>query len=398
MSGEDARKIFAVETVSRRVFATFNYEEVKLPTIEEAALFLRTIGESSDIVEKQMYVFKDKGERTVALRPEGTAGAVRSYIQHNMAATGGITKLFYCGSMFRYERPQEGRYREFYQIGCEYFGNHDAVCDAEIIVVARKILSDCGVKNPKILINSIGCKECRPRYAKSVGEYASSIKENLCDDCRRRIGRNPLRILDCKTDSANLSGFPLSENYICSGCKERFERVKQILAAQNIAFTVEPKLARGLDYYTGTVFEITSEKLGAQDTVAAGGRYDNLVEDLGGKPTPACGFALGVERVVLASDGLPQVCAKKIFVAVAENTFTDIALNLAMELREKNLTVEGPLPGRSLKSQMNIANKLGFGTVIIFADEEFKNKEAIIKDMSTGSQTTVKIEKIKDII
>lgn len=390
---EEAEKIHRVEVIARRVFKNFNYSEIKIPTLEEASLFLRTIGETSDIVEKQMYIFKDKGDRTVALRPEGTAGVVRAFIEHNLDGRAAITKLFYCGSMFRYERPQEGRYREFEQIGCEYFGNSTALCDAEVITVAKKILDECGVKQ-KILINSIGCKKCRPSYTKIITDYASKIKHTLCNDCQRRLAQNPLRVLDCKIDAPKLKDFPKSEEHLCDNCKTHFNQLKNILESQDIDFEIEHRLVRGLDYYTGVVFEIKSDNLASQDTIAAGGRYDGLVEELGGKPTPACGFALGVERLILSSklSEIPQ--QKKIFIAITNISFQKNALNLASSLRNKNYTVDGPFAGKSLKSQLNLASKLGFQYVVIFGEEEFKKGEIILKDMNSGEQKRVTTQNI----
>ncbi len=396
--GQEASKIFLIKQKSREIFQSFNYVEIKLPSVEEVSLFLRTIGESTDIVEKQMYIFKDKGERTVALRPEGTAGVVRSCIQNNLFATYPVTKLFYSGSMFRYERPQEGRYREFYQIGCEYFGNGSAVSDAEIIILADKILGECGVKSRKININSIGCRECRPTYSQKIKEYSVRIKDTLCEDCQRRIDKNPLRVLDCRTDKKKLEDFPAAYEHLCRNCENHFYELKSILNEQKIDFAVEPKIVRGLDYYTGTVFEIKSDVLGAQDTIAAGGRYDCLVEEMGGKATPACGFAIGVERLILASENIPIKNSKKFFVAIQSDDFKNKALSLALKLRENRFVTEGPIPARSLKSQLNSANKMAFDFSIIFAEEEFKKNEVILKNMADGSQKTVKIENVVDEI
>ncbi len=388
--GEEAEKISSAEKCARKIFRSFNYEEVRLPIMEEASLFLRGIGDTSDIVEKQLYIFKDKGERTVALRPEGTASAVRCYIQNNLHNLP-LTKIFYCGSMFRYERPQEGRYREFYQIGCEYFGNPHYSADVEIILLAHRILSECGAKKHKIFINSVGCRECRPGLSAAIAEYADKIKNGLCSDCQRRARKNPLRILDCKVDSAKLENFPESFSLICPNCLRSFNGVKNLLGELGVSAYLNPKLVRGLDYYTGTVFEITSELLGAQSTIAAGGRYDRLVEELGGKQTPAVGFALGAERLALASEPINNKIENKYFIIAEDENFLSHATKLGNALREKNIITEWPLLGRSFKSQLNCANKLNFDFVIIFSDEHFDKNEIIIKKMSDGTQKVLEI-------
>lgn len=391
ISGIEAEKISAAIAASKKIFAAFNYSEIMLPTMEEAALFARAAGETSDVVDKQMYVFKDKGDRVVALRPEGTAGAARYFAQTRAAASEAAVKLFYAGSMFRYERPQEGRYREFYQIGCEYFGNADPSCDAEVIHLADTLLETSGVAEREIIINTLGCPECRRVYAEAVKKFAEASSGELCDDCRRRIDKNPLRVLDCKVDAAKLSGFPRSADTLCPECLEHYSRVKAMLDGAGVKYTENSRLVRGLDYYTRTVFEIRSPRLGAQDAVAAGGRYDGLVYDIGGRPAPAAGFAVGVDRMIMASAAAEPKATRGIFIAVTSREMTAAASKLAAELRRAGLRTEGPVGFRSLKSQLGAADKMGLSTVIIMADEEMRDGDIIIKNMTDGTQKKSKL-------
>ncbi|MDI6756621.1 MAG: histidine--tRNA ligase [Endomicrobiia bacterium] len=391
ISGAEAEKISRVVESAKKTFRAFNYSELMLPTMEEAALFARAAGETSDVVAKQMYVFKDKGDRTVALRPEGTAGAARYYVESGAAANSPIVKIFYSGSMFRYERPQEGRYREFYQIGCEYFGNSDAACDAEIIHLASMILDEAGVREREIFINTLGCPACRRSYADAVKKYAASLSGELCEDCLRRIEKNPLRVLDCKTDAEKLSDFPRSQDALCPECLKHYSEVKKLLDAIGVKYTEDFRLVRGLDYYTRTVFEIKSRLLGAQDAVAAGGRYDGLVEELFGRPTPAAGFAVGVERMLMASAGQKEKYDGGFFVAVTSPAITSAASKLAAEMRAAGIRTEGPLASKSLKSQLGAADKMGFGQVVIIADEELAYGDVIIKNMGSGEQKKMKL-------
>jgi len=302
--GEEAKKYRLVVDTARQILQRYNFEEIILPTVEYTQLFTRSIGEATDIVEKEMFTFTDKGGRDVALRPEGTAGAVRAYIENRLYADGTYKKLFYEGSMFRHERPQKGRYREFHQIGAEILGTANPLADAEIIKIADEILK--ALKVPATIeINSLGCKKCRPAYREALLEYLNSRREELCEDCQRRLERNPLRILDCKEEGCQLiaSQAPKITDYLCEECKAHYESVKNYLTALGVEYRENPHLVRGLDYYSKTVFECISEELGK--TVIAGGRYDYLVEELGGPPTPALGFAAGVERLALLVKELP---------------------------------------------------------------------------------------------
>jgi len=399
--GDNAAKITKLESIARAVFKKYNYSEIRVPTFEDAGLFTRSIGETSDIVEKEMYVFNDRKGRKLALRPEGTASVVRSLIENNLDRTLASAKLFYMGSMFRYERPQAGRYREFFQIGAEYFGVSGPSADAEIILLAMQLLESAGVQDATVLVNSLGCPVCRPAFRQALLDLLKSKEGELCDDCAKRIERNPLRVLDCKIDSPKITTLPIMEEFLCAECKDHFEMVKALLNAAGCKFSVDSKLVRGLDYYNRTVFEVRSSKLGAQDAVAAGGRYDKLVNEIGGPNIAAVGFALGSERVIMASDMLQAFKANKdvktIFVATAGNTILK-AFNLASLLRSSantKLIVEGPLAGAQLKAQLRLADKVQAAYAVIFGEEELKEDKVLLRDMKTGKQEVLSIDDAK---
>jgi histidyl-tRNA synthetase len=411
--GREAAKLNLLEKIARNVLRCYGYSEVRMPIFEEAALFTRSIGEATDIVEKEMYVFKDRKERCLALRPEGTAGAARLYVEHALGQYDALNKYFYCGSMFRYERPQAGRYREFFQIGAEHFGNPEPSADAEMILLARDILDaaglggGAGVAGMKIHLHTIGCAECRPAFRQALLAYINDRKEQLCEDCARRATTNPLRVLDCKIDGPRMSDHPKMESYLCPECAAHFLAVQKLLAAAGCDYIVDAKLVRGLDYYTRTIFEIrpgasTALSASSQDALAAGGRYDNLVAEIGGQATPAVGFALGSERVMLASKTLDakldESIGNIIFVAVANAALEAEAFKFASQLRcagdsvpsaplgTGSLSVQGPYAAKSLKSQMKLADKISASTVIIFGEEEFARGTVIVRDMKTQQQ------------
>jgi histidyl-tRNA synthetase len=397
--GEQAEKISRLENISRDIFKKYNFSEIKIPTFEDVELFTRSIGETTDIVEKEMYVFEDKKGRKLSLRPEGTAGVVRAYIENNLVNLLPVNKLFYIGSMFRYERPQAGRYREFFQTGCEYFNNPDPSCDAEVVVLALEILNSVGLTGLKTHINSLGCKECRPNFRKNLVDYLKAHPD-LCEDCLRRIDKNPLRVLDCKIDSHKLGNIPKMEDCLCQNCSDNFSKVREMLTGAKVEFVVDHKLVRGLDYYTRTIFEIRAPGLGAQDTVAAGGRYDSLVHELGGPETPAMGFALGQERVIIACDTLKtNIIENKrriVFVAVSGTSVEKDAFKFACELRSKknDLTVEGPFASKSFKAQFKLADRISAGTVVVFGEEELKRNAVSVKDMVAQQQKEVLLSEI----
>ncbi|MBI5574160.1 MAG: histidine--tRNA ligase [Elusimicrobia bacterium] len=394
--GVSAETFSFVEKTARAIFRKYNFDEIRIPTVELSDLFLRTIGETTDIVEKEMYVFEDKGKRKIALRPEGTAGVVRAYIENNLSQKYPSQKFFYIGQMFRQERPQSGRFREFSQIGCEYFGNLSVYADIEIILLAKDILESSGIKDVKIEINNLGCEKCRPLLQKNISEIITKLNfDNLCDDCKRRFSKNPFRVLDCKIDGEKFKGFTPK---LCNECSSEFEELKNGLKNANLNFTVSNKLVRGLDYYTKTVFEITSDVLGSQSAVCAGGRYDNLVKDLGGATTAAVGFAIGVDRLVEILEKTvrsPKSEAKSPFVFVCATENDDckkMAFHILSEIRNSGIIADGGYFEKSLKSQMRLADALGTKYAVIIGDEEIKNKKIILRDMKVQQQKEIGLD------
>ncbi len=412
--GKQSESLSVLEKLCSKIFQKYNYSEIRFPSFEDAGLFTRSIGETTDIVEKEMYIFEDKKGRKLALRPEGTASVVRALIENNILHNLPLGKFYYMGQMFRYERPQAGRYREFYQIGAEYFANAQPSADAEIIMLAAEILRKAGVKDVRVHINTLGCDKCRPAFREALKEYLKTVK-GLCTDCVSRVGKNPLRVLDCKIDSHKFTDLPRMEDFLDPECKDHFEKVKELLKAAGCGFTVDHKLVRGLDYYTKTVFEIRSASLGSQDALCAGGRYDNLVEELGGSPTPAVGFALGSERVIMALENqkieMPLKKRRLIFIAVSSAGLEKEAFRLVSRLRSaeagnkyfqeisenpEDITVEGPFADKSLKLQLRLADRLGAEKTVIFGDEEFKRGVVLIRDMKTQSQMEVSYKDLLD--
>ena len=404
--GQMALALEELDKISRTVFRKHNFKEIKTPMFEDVSLFTRSIGESTDIVEKEMYVFEDRKGRKLALRPEGTASLVRAYIEHRLDMEEPIGKFFYCGDMFRYERPQAGRYREFLQMGAEYLGNSNPNADVEIILLAKEILSILNINDVVIHINSLGCQNCRPIFRQKLVNYFSSIQD-LCEDCKRRLEKNPLRLLDCKIDSQKFQNIPTMQVCLCEDCKNHFKRVQSLLKTVDCDYFVDDKLVRGLDYYTRTVFEVRSKVIGSQDAICAGGRYDNLVKELGGQQIPSVGFALGSERVLMVAQnaGFFNKLPKNdiIFIALADSELFDEAFKFANNLilnkdniRHKlnlidNIIVEGPFLNKSLKSQFKLADKIEASKTILFGKTELDNGKIIIKDMKTQQQQEVSI-------
>ena len=404
--GQMALALEELDKISRTVFRKHNFKEIKTPMFEDVSLFTRSIGESTDIVEKEMYVFEDRKGRKLALRPEGTASLVRAYIEHRLDMEEPIGKFFYCGDMFRYERPQAGRYREFLQMGAEYLGNSNPNADVEIILLAKEILSILNINDVVIHINSLGCQNCRPVFRQKLVDYFSSIQD-LCEDCKRRLEKNPLRLLDCKIDSQKFQNIPTMQVCLCEDCKNHFKRVQSLLKTVDCDYFVDDKLVRGLDYYTRTVFEVRSKVIGSQDAICAGGRYDNLVKELGGQQIPSVGFALGSERVLMVAQnaGFFNKLPKNdiIFIALADSELFDEAFKFANNLilnkdniRHKlnlidNIIVEGPFLNKSLKSQFKLADKIEASKTILFGKTELDNGKIIIKDMKTQQQQEVSI-------
>ncbi|WP_029522993.1 histidine--tRNA ligase [Persephonella sp. KM09-Lau-8] len=388
--GENAKKYRYVVDTARKIFEKYNFSEIILPYVEDVSLFVRSVGEATDIVQKEMYVFEDKGGRKVALRPEGTASAVRAYVEERMYAQGGYHKLFYEGAMFRYERPQAGRYRQFHQIGAEIFGVSSPMADAELIKMVSDILKALGI-SARLEINTLGDFESRKKYMEVLKEFLESKREFLCEDCQSRIERNPLRVLDCKVESCKeiTKEAPALIDFLSEESLKRYDELKEYLKALNIEFVENPRLVRGLDYYTDTVFEFITDKIGAQGTVAAGGRYDTLVKQLGGPDTPALGFAAGIERLMLLVENLPKDKPLVVVIPVVSE-FNIQALKAAEKLRNNGMKTELLLKEGSLKSKMKTANKLG-GSFVVFVSEKPE-----LKDMETGEQEI--FENIDDLI
>ncbi len=388
--GDNAKKYrFIVET-AREVFEKYNFQEIILPYVEDVSLFIRSVGEMTDIVQKEMYVFEDRGGRRVALRPEGTASAVRAFIEERMYAKGGYHKLFYEGAMFRYERPQAGRYRQFHQIGAEIFGADSPLSDAELIKMVKDILDRLGI-DARLEINTLGDFGSRKRYMNALREYLKKTEDTLCDICKTRVETNPLRVLDCKVEECKQSteDAPKITDFLPEERIERYIKLKEYLKALGIDFIENPRLVRGLDYYTDTVFEFITEKIGAQGTVAAGGRYDKLVEQLGGPPTPALGFAAGIERLMLLIDKVPSENLLTVVIPLTDE-FNLTALKLSSLMRGRGIKTELLLKTGSLKSKMKLANRFGARFVV------FVGERPELKDMETGEQEV--FETAEDVV
>ncbi len=389
--GELANKFEFLEKAAKQVFKSFGFEEMRTPIFETGEIFTRSLGENSDIVSKEMYLFKDKGDRLLSLRPEGTAPVVRACVENNLLQSGIDKKFFYIGQMFRYDRPQAGRYRQFHQIGAEFFGAKNPFIDSEIISVAMKIIEKINVKETKLFINSVGCNNCRTKYSEILSEYLHKNSDILCETCVERKNKNILRIFDCKIENCKnlLKNAPKILDFVCDDCKKDFELLQKYLTVQKIEFEVDKSLVRGLDYYTGMVFEIKTTKLGSQDAIAAGGRYDNLVREFSGEDIPAVGFAIGEDRIAELLEER-NFCDKKsvFFVTTDANKNAEQILanyDIIQMLREKNFSVFYNGESKSIKSQMRTANHLQ-AELVIFIEE---NGSFSIKNMTSGEQKIV---------
>lgn len=395
---KDAYKWHFIEDAARGTAELFNMKEIRTPVFEHTELFLRGVGDTTDIVNKEMYTFKDKGDRSITLKPEGTAGAARSFIENGMGAGLLPVKMYYIIPAFRYERPQAGRLREFHQFGVEVYGAAGPDADAEVIFAAAHFLNKLGIKNVKLNINSIGCKECRARYNAALKDYLRPHLAEMCSTCRERFEKNPLRILDCKEEKCKLvtAGAPKMIDYLCGECKEHFEKVQQLLTAGGLEYTIDPNIVRGLDYYTKTVFEFVSENIGAQGTVCGGGRYDGLIEELGGSHVPAVGFAAGMERLILLMENtgvqFPEECGPDVFLAGMDEESRTAAFGIACKLRSQGISAECDHMGRSLKAQFKYADKIGARHVVALGGNELESGECNVKRMSDGSTEPVKID------
>ena len=392
-----------IEAVSREVFRLFGYSEIRTPAIEETALFTKSVGEDTDIVKKEMFSFTDRGERNISLRPEGTAPIIRAYLENNLDKTEPFQKLYYIGPMFRAERPQAGRMRQFHQIGVEAIGSNLPVLDAEVIGVMIKLLDACGIKNYKLKLNNLGCRDDKKKLSKVLKDIFSdkTNQKLLCEDCKRRAKTNPMRVLDCKVESckALVRERFNKVDFLCDDCKLNFAEVEKYLKILKIAYAIDPFIVRGLDYYTRAVFEVTCGELGAQNAIAAGGRYDNLISDMGGPETGACGFALGVERMMMVSDiqkdsPMRQLSPVDVFVATLGAAASERGFMLLNELRSAGISADIDYRNASLKSQMRAADSIGAKFVIIIGDDELAKGEATLRNMATKEQANIKFEDI----
>lgn len=387
-----------IEATALDIAEKFGYKEIRTPTFEHTELFQRGVGDTTDVVQKEMYTFDDKGGRSITLRPEGTAGAVRSYLENGLCNEALPQKVCYVGSCFRYEKPQAGRLREFHQFGVECFGTASPLADAELIALGKSIFDTLEVKDIRLEINSIGCPTCRAEYHKALKEYFSARKDELCDTCRDRLDRNPMRILDCKSPvcSEIAKDAPVVTDYLCAECDEHFKMVQKYLKAMNIEYTINPKIVRGLDYYTKTVFEFITDSIGAQSAVAAGGRYDGLVDELGGQKTPSLGFAMGLERIMLLMEAqnapFPDANVPDLFVVALGDKATLKAIEIVKDMRAEGFTALMDLNQRSVRAQMKYADKLGAKFNIVIGDNEVENGTAKLKNMNTGEETDIALE------
>ena len=400
MLPEEAYKWHYVENTAREVASLYGFKEIRTPIFEHTELFLRGVGETTDIVTKEMYTFEDKGNRSITLKPEGTAGVVRSYIENALDQVVLPMKAYYISPIFRYERPQNGRLREHHQFGVEMFGAEGPEADGEIISLANTLLKKVGLTQIRLYINSIGCPECRKNYNKALMEYIGSNLDKMCNQCKERFNKNPLRILDCKEEGckAITANAPKVTDYLCGDCKAHFEGVKKNLDARGIEYEVNPQIVRGLDYYTRTVFEFVSTDIGAQGTVCGGGRYNGLVSELGGKDTPAVGFGCGLERLILVLENTNSLKAEKetskIYIAPMGDNAKAKAIQIVDNLRSCGIKAETDLMNRSVKAQMKYANKIGVEYVVVLGDSELESGVVEIKDMANSSSDQIKIDEI----
>ncbi|MBN3039676.1 MAG: histidine--tRNA ligase [Candidatus Omnitrophica bacterium] len=378
---------------ARNTLVRFGFEEIMLPVLEEQGLFLKGIGESSDITERQM--FKIEGKDTV-LRPEGTAGVIRFFIEHSLYKKSGFYKFFYIGPMFRGERPQKGRLRQFNHIGVEAIGSSSIYLDAEVIILLMKILDQLGVRDKQLIVNTLGCAKDKSALNKILFSDLKNKKESLCDNCKRRLDKNPLRVLDCKQSLCRetVASLKLENSYLCGDCLDSFKKLLSILDSFGVEYKNDPYLVRGLDYYTNTVFEVTSTKIGSQDAIAAGGRYNNLTKSLGGPDVPAIGFAVGVERVMLLLDKEDKRTELDVFIASTSQKLQEAAFEILNKLRDAGFVADCDYLDKSLKGQLRAAQKRGARFVIILAEEEFKNNTVALKDMRKNSQTLIEMTQV----
>ena len=399
---EEIEKWYYIEDAIRKILNKYGYCEIRTPIFEHTELFIRGIGENTDIVNKEMFTFPDRKGRSLTLRPEGTAPVIRAYLENRMERISKVVKLFYFGPMFRCEKPQAGRFRQFHQFGIELIGSQSPVADVEIITAALEIYETLGLKGLQVSINSVGCKKCRKDYIGKLRSFLESKKEQICFECNNRIEKNPLRVLDCKNVKCRetLQEAPKIIDHLCDECKDHFEEVKECLSDLKIKYTIDERLVRGLDYYTKTAFEIISGELGAQNAIAGGGRYDNLVEELGGKETPGVGFAAGIERMIISMEKQKVSCPKKqdldVFVVKIGEKNNIMAFQLLQDIRKAGMSADLDYAGKSLKSQMRTANKRHVKYTVILGEEELGRNKVTLRNMETKEQKEIKINNLID--
>jgi len=387
-----------VEDVMRKESAAYGFKEIRTPVFEHTELFARGVGQTTDVVQKEMYTFDTKGGESVTLRPEGTAGTARAVLEHGLVNDSLPIKASYFVSCYRYEKPQAGRLREFHQFGLECYGTQSPAADAELICAAQSIFDRLGIKQLRLEINSIGCPTCRAEYHKALKEYFYGYKDELCDTCNSRLEKNPMRILDCKSPvcSKIAQGAPKITDYLCDECKEHFASVQKYLDAAGVEYTVNPTIVRGLDYYTKTVFEFVTDLIGAQGTVCGGGRYDGLIEELGGKHLPSLGFAMGIERLLMLMDKqgieIPKPSTCDLYVAVMGESASLKSFEIIKAVRSCGLIAETDVVGRGLRAQMKYADKIGAKFSMVLGDNEIEQGKAVIKNMSNGEQTEIVLD------
>ena len=400
----DAYKWHFVEDTARKIAARYNLKEIRTPVFEHTELFLRGVGDTTDIVNKEMYTFLDKGERSITLKPEGTAGVVRSFIENGLASGVLPLKMYYLTPVFRYERPQAGRLREHHQFGVEIFGGKGSETDAEVILLARDYIAALGVEGVELNLNSIGCKHCRPKFNEALKEYLRPHLPEMCDTCRSRFDKNPLRILDCKEEVCSKinENAPKTVDFLCDECREHFEKLKEILDACGVKYRLNPKLVRGLDYYSKTVFEFVSTSIGSQGTVLGGGRYDTLIENLGGPQVPAVGFGSGIERMLLVLENtgkrIPEEAPLGAYIAGLDDGGRKAAFQLCDTLRKTGISAEFDHAARSVKAQFKYAGKVGAKYVVVIGSNELESGEYTVKNMADSTSETVKAERVAEYL
>lgn len=393
-----------IEGKIRQICREYGYTEIRTPIFESTELFQRGVGETTDVVEKEMYTFLDKGENSLTLRPEGTASVVRAFVENSLYGQALPLKLYYLGPMFRYDRPQAGRFRQFHQFGVEVLGSTDPLVDAEMMVMAMDLYHRLGLDNLELQLNSVGCPECRIQHRAALQEFLTPRAEKLCDNCRKRLERNPMRVLDCKGENCQVAtvGAPTTLQYLCADCKAHFNTVRDVLDTAGIKYVINERMVRGLDYYTRTAFEILAPGIGAQASIGGGGRYDGLVEELGGPPTPGVGYALGIERILLAlelqGEQLPVSSQVEVFVGTLGSEQKRLAFSILSRLRKQGIFANMDYLGRSLKAQMKQAGKLGARFTVLVGGEELARQAVTIRDMQEGKQEEVSLEKLENFL